>query len=77
MTMPGGKTAAEILTERKTQLFASEIEESKRKQELLITQCNNGIDYSKAQITKLEALRQNAQDLLDELNTRYPEEEAV
>jgi len=66
------KTTAELLIERKDQLFTSEIDEAKGKQRAIIAQCNNEIDYSKAQIAKQESRRQDAEDLLAELEERYP-----
>ena len=67
-------SSEELLAERKEELFSNEIEGRKAQQGQVITRCNNEIQYCQAQITKLEQQRQDAQDLLDELETRYPTE---
>ena len=67
-------SSEELLSERKEELFSTDIEERKAKQGQIIALCNNEIQYCQAQITKLEQQRQDAQDLLDELETRYPTE---
>ena len=77
MAMPKQKTAAEILAERKEALVTGKVAENKAQQLFLIVHCDNQIGEHQAQITKLEKLRADAQDLLDELNKRYPVEEVV
>ena len=67
-------SAEELLVERKEVLFTSEIDESKGKQIQIIAHCNSEIESFQAKITSLEQRRANAQDLLDELEKRYPAE---
>lgn len=64
----------ELLVQRKEQLFSADIEESKTRQQRVIAQCNNEIEYFQTQIGKLEQQKQDAQDLLDELESRFPAE---
>ncbi len=74
MTMPKVKTVAELLVERKEVLVADKVAENKKQQADIIAHCDNQIGEHRSQITKLEGIRADAQDLLDELRKRYPEE---
>ena len=69
-----GKTPEEMLVEEKEQLFLGDIEESKTRQQRIITQCDNEIAYSQSQITIQQGKREAAQKLLEELDARYPKE---
>ena len=64
----------ELLIQHKEEIFINDIEASKERQRMTITRCNNEIGYFKAQITKYEQQVQIAQELLDELEKRYPVE---
>ncbi len=72
MVMPIEKTDAELLVERKEVLVADKTAETKKQQSDIIAHCNNQIGEHQSQITKLERIRVDAQDLLDELEARYP-----
>ena len=72
MTMPKEKTKAELLAERKDALLTDKVAENKKQQIAIIAHCNNQIGEHRAQITKLQGIRADAQDLLDELEVRYP-----
>ena len=68
------KTPTEILTEEKNQLFLGNMEKNKREQLGIIVRCNGEISYAQGQIALLEQKKEAAQKLLEEMETRYPEE---
>jgi len=63
-----------VMPSPKEQLFLDEIDKSKERQSLLITQYDNEIAYFQTQIAMLEQRKKDAQDLLNETETRYPTE---
>jgi len=66
------KSEEELLTEKKQVLFDADIEGSKERQRRIIAQADNEIAYSQGQISIQESRKQSAQNLLDELEARYP-----
>lgn len=65
-------TPKELLAQRKEQLFFSEIESRKERQQTIIAQCDDQIGYFQSQIAIQEQLKQDAVDLLAELEKRHP-----